>query len=359
MASSYETIQYGSTGDAVRQLQELLKKQGYDIVVDGSFGSQTQKAVRDYQSRNALTVDGVVGSQTWGNLTGGDSGVLESARKHLQDVTDARPGAYESPYGQELKDLYDQIMTRPGFSYDPGKDPMYGAYRDQYRNQGRLAMEDTMGRAAGLTGGYGSSYSQAVGQQTYNGYLTQFTDRAQDLYRLALERYNSQSQDLMDRYGLLKALEDRNYSRYQDDYDRWWEEYDTAQDRYDKQRELEYQHYQDMLAYWKSVNQSGSSGGSSRRSSGSGSGASGEQEEDALDYGTIKALARKYLESGGSDPLGSDAMTRWMAENGITGKSAELFLQALEMLGYGTEDSGKPGGGRGGNPRKDRVEMLN
>lgn len=36
MASSYETIQYGSTGDAVRQLQELLKKQGYDIVVDGS-----------------------------------------------------------------------------------------------------------------------------------------------------------------------------------------------------------------------------------------------------------------------------------------------------------------------------------
>ena len=46
-------------------LQDLLRKAGYDIVADGAFGAGTEAAVRDFQKKNALVVNGVVGSKTW------------------------------------------------------------------------------------------------------------------------------------------------------------------------------------------------------------------------------------------------------------------------------------------------------
>ncbi len=56
---------YGSTGNEVRQIQTKLKQWGYyNGNVDGVYGSQTQAAVKYFQSKNGLTVDGVAGSKT-------------------------------------------------------------------------------------------------------------------------------------------------------------------------------------------------------------------------------------------------------------------------------------------------------
>ena len=60
------------------------------------------------------------------------------------------------------QDLAEKLINRPAFSYDPQTDPFYQGAKSQYLRQGSRAMADTMGRAAGLTGGYGSSYAQAV-----------------------------------------------------------------------------------------------------------------------------------------------------------------------------------------------------
>ena len=51
-------------GDDIFQLQTLLKANGYDLTVDGVFGSKTEKAVRELQKKNGLTVDGIVGENT-------------------------------------------------------------------------------------------------------------------------------------------------------------------------------------------------------------------------------------------------------------------------------------------------------
>jgi lysozyme len=51
-------------GEDVRQLQESLKKAGFDIKPDGVFGKETEKVVRQFQEQNGLTVDGQVGSKT-------------------------------------------------------------------------------------------------------------------------------------------------------------------------------------------------------------------------------------------------------------------------------------------------------
>ncbi len=63
------TLRYGDSGDDVILLQNRLKELGYfKATVDGSFGSSTRQAVRDFQQTNGLSVDGVAGSKTYAKL---------------------------------------------------------------------------------------------------------------------------------------------------------------------------------------------------------------------------------------------------------------------------------------------------
>lgn len=56
---------YGSRGDEVIQIQTKLKRWGYyNGNVDGIYGSETQEAVRYFQRKNGLTVDGIAGPNT-------------------------------------------------------------------------------------------------------------------------------------------------------------------------------------------------------------------------------------------------------------------------------------------------------
>ncbi len=62
-------LSFGTSGLSVRVLQRLLLANGYGILVDGNFGALTETAVKAFQSNRNLTVDGVVGQQTWQELT--------------------------------------------------------------------------------------------------------------------------------------------------------------------------------------------------------------------------------------------------------------------------------------------------
>ncbi|MGV9563607.1 peptidoglycan-binding domain-containing protein, partial [Streptomyces sp. NPDC003480] len=59
------TVQQGSTGPAVKAVQSQLDAHGASLTVDGNFGPATDSAVRSFQSAHGLTVDGIVGSDTW------------------------------------------------------------------------------------------------------------------------------------------------------------------------------------------------------------------------------------------------------------------------------------------------------
>ena len=68
-ASTGETLERGSEGDAVRALQRRLKELGYlSGTADGSFGIATEAAVIAFQQRNGLTADGKAGTVTLGRL---------------------------------------------------------------------------------------------------------------------------------------------------------------------------------------------------------------------------------------------------------------------------------------------------
>ena len=61
------TVHNGDNNEAVRAVQYLLHNAyGYtDVAVDGKFGSKTNSAVRNFQTKHGLGVDGIVGTNTW------------------------------------------------------------------------------------------------------------------------------------------------------------------------------------------------------------------------------------------------------------------------------------------------------
>jgi hypothetical protein len=61
-------LKQGMHGESVKFLQIQLNRVGYRLVADGIFGTMTKTAVMDYQRKNNLDVDGIVGTFTWSRL---------------------------------------------------------------------------------------------------------------------------------------------------------------------------------------------------------------------------------------------------------------------------------------------------
>ncbi|MBW4518283.1 MAG: peptidoglycan-binding protein [Scytolyngbya sp. HA4215-MV1] len=71
MQATTPILKFGSRGEAVKRLQNLLKTAGYyQERIDGVFGVQTQTAVSKFQHAKGLRADGIVGSKTWKALNG-------------------------------------------------------------------------------------------------------------------------------------------------------------------------------------------------------------------------------------------------------------------------------------------------
>lgn len=64
----YPLIKHSSKGEYVEKVQQILKDRGYKIVVDGIFGANTEKAIKEFQRAVGLASDGIVGSNTWAKL---------------------------------------------------------------------------------------------------------------------------------------------------------------------------------------------------------------------------------------------------------------------------------------------------
>ena len=142
-----------------------------------------------------------------------ESDAVRQAKQSLEAQAASKPGAYASKYQSGIDDTINKIMNREKFSYDLNGDALYQQYKDQYSQQGKMAMMDTMGQAAAMTGGYGSSYGQSVGQQAYQGYLQQLNDVVPELYQMAYQRYQDKGNDLLQQYSLLAGEEADVYAR--------------------------------------------------------------------------------------------------------------------------------------------------
>lgn len=376
MASTYTMVAYGSQGSAVRQLQNELNKRGYGLAEDGIFGKKTRSAVRDYQKKNGLTmVDGIAGDETWGSLlsaaavqepqltptaqgtfvtaaestpraevTAGTarrlreleqgytpSDEVTAARAYRDSVAAMEPGAYQSRFEEKLQELYDQIAGREAFDYDPEEDEAYRRYAKLYAAKGAAAMEDTLGKAASLTGGYGSSYAQSAGQQAYNGYLQELAALVPELRQAALAEYRQEGQALADQYSMLSQREKNDYARYQNERADWQKLLAAAQDEYENADSGDRKLYQTLLNHFSDkAEQERKLSASGARLTDSGDGTSGGESLSSTAADSLQRAVQNYLKRGNGD-LAQSLASRYTAR--MTPAQRQRFERLFS--GYG------------------------
>jgi hypothetical protein len=300
------TLQKGSKGNEVSEWQKFLNSQGYNLTVDGDFGDNTHKATLEWQTKNGLGADGIVGENTWGKagytpystLTTPTSvpktdttsyGDTAAGQAALGDYNDAKaavdshkgyefteytkgedvlaaednlnthlankPGEYNSQWQSQLDALMNSILNRDKFSYDLNGDALYQQYKDKYIQQAKMAMGDAIGQASAMTGGYGNSYAQSVGQQAYQGQLDNLNDIVPELYQMALDKYNMEGQDLYNQYGLVMDRENLDYGRYRDSVADYLTERDYLTGRVDSALNFDYGKHMDTESMKQSMSQ--------------------------------------------------------------------------------------------------------
>ena len=162
-----------------------------------------------------------------------------------------KPDEFESKYEDQISSILDNIMNRPKFSYtseDMVNDDLYKMYRDQYMRQGNLAMRDTMGNAAALTGGYGNTYASAAGQQAYDNYVSMLNDKALEFYDRAYQRYNDEGQNLYNQMNVVTGLDNTDYQRHRDTVSDYYNDLNYYNGRYNQEYGYDYGQYQDRVA---------------------------------------------------------------------------------------------------------------
>ena len=229
--------------EEIKKWQTFLNKQGYTdsegnaLTVDGVFEDKTTHATKSYQTNNGLAGSGIVDSETWEKagfsditkpIALPDSPKFENVSfddtTEGGDLMDDRKAAYEALQehrGQTidrttLDEVMQDILNRKDFSYDLNGDALYQQYKDKYIQQGKMAMQDTMGQAAAMTGGYGNSYAATAGNQAYQASLQNLNDVVPELYQMAYDRYNQEGQDMYNQYDMLLDDYNTKYNQYLD-----------------------------------------------------------------------------------------------------------------------------------------------
>ena len=175
------------------------------------------------------------------------SAQVQQARQEAQASDARKPGAYVSKWQQQLDAAMEKILNREKFSYNLNGDALYRQYKDQAIQNGRLAMQDTLGQAAAMTGGFGSSYGQTAAQQAYRQQMANLGDKASALYDKARSEYDRQGTADKQAYDLLLQRENSSQNQYKQNLAAWEAENQRLWNRYDQARSDDYCAYRDEI----------------------------------------------------------------------------------------------------------------
>lgn len=176
---------------------------------------------------------------------------VTDAWNKVKELEGSKPADYVSKYGDQIQALLDKILNRDPFKYDFNADPMYQMYKDRYLQQGRMAMQDTMGDAAALTGGYGNSYAATAGQQAYQSYLQGLNDRIPGLRDFAYNAWLNEGDRMRSNLSTLQGLEDTDYARYRDKVGDYKDELTYYYNRFGDMTDREYNRYLNDASAWE------------------------------------------------------------------------------------------------------------
>ena len=178
------------------------------------------------------------GGSYYGNIASFQpSAAYTKAMEYTQSLLD-KINAGKTSYSDKINDIMSQIENRPQFNYDFNTDPLFQNALQGAMSAGQTAMQDTIGQASALTGGYGSSYATSAANQAYNELVKGAYDALPDYYGIARNAYDQEGQDLYSKLGMYQTADETEYGRltnayglnldnanriYGQEYDNYWQ----------------------------------------------------------------------------------------------------------------------------------------
>lgn len=107
------TLKSGSTGTEVKKLQMNLNGLAYRVTADGIYGAATTKAVRNFQSANGLSADGIAGTNTLSKLTA----TVKQLQNNLKNLG-YNPGTADGVYGTSTTKAVKKFQSDYGLTAD-------------------------------------------------------------------------------------------------------------------------------------------------------------------------------------------------------------------------------------------------
>ena len=179
------------------------------------------------------------------------SDAVGDAANALMQHTANRPQDYQSQYDGQISELIQNAMNRPAFNYDYSTDENYGEYARRYDEQGREALAGALEETEQLTGGYGNSYGDKVGAQTYQRWL-QNRDLAMPAYmNQAYREYAGDAAQDAQNLAMLQEQEARDYGRYRDQVGDWRNDLSFLYTQYNAMSQQEYNRYLNDQSSWE------------------------------------------------------------------------------------------------------------
>ena len=184
-----------------------------------------------------------------------ESDRLTDARDELTEIEgywkEKYPDGYQSKYGDKISELIGKLEETEKFNYDVESDPLWNSIKDQYQRNALLGMQNAIGDAAALTGGYGSSNAVIAGQQAYQQSISEMTDIIPKLHDTALGAWQANRGALTDNLYAVMNAEDMEYSKWQDEYNMWANDRDYMAQKVANMSDEEFDHYLAELSSWQ------------------------------------------------------------------------------------------------------------
>ncbi len=255
-ATTDKDKKYNTTVNGVDQ--ETLNK-GYNNTFKGS----DNLAQRESESDNAYNNLKTVATKQFEN---------SDAYNQAMDFTNSQwdeISTGKTSWTDKYNNLLNKYLNREDFEYDVNKDPLFQQALTSAMNSGKTAMQDTIGQASALTGGYGSTYATSAGNQAYNSFIEDAYNNLPEYYQMALNAHQAEGQEMYNQVALVGEADSkefqRNFDLYSASFDRanqiWnqdfslWDAninnsfnlYNAANDRYESQYSKEYNAWADEV----------------------------------------------------------------------------------------------------------------
>ena len=224
MGSLYGSSNNNNNGTAptIKGVDQALTDKAYNSSFVASDDANNAKKKQDSYGERLETMANqtdIIDQETMNTINSSfsTSSLFDEAMSYTQSLL-AKLSSGRTSYTDKVEAMMDKILNREDFEYDVDSDQLFQQALASAMNSGKSAMQDTIGQASALTGGYGSTYATSAGNQAYNAFIEDAYNNLPEYYQMALQAYQMEGEEMYNQLGMFVDADNREFQRT---YDAW------------------------------------------------------------------------------------------------------------------------------------------